>query len=95
LILHDFKTKLTDAPIAHSTPQVFRTGCFDDHVSFAVLSIRPSPNGGKYHALPFDNSQNISMESDTNRIVQNLYGEQTNFQSWLELSMMSLNAHDA
>jgi hypothetical protein len=50
------------------------TGCFDEHVSFAVLSLQPSPYGGKYLALATDTSRNIIMESGTDRIVRNLYG---------------------
>lgn len=50
------------------------TGCFDEHVSFAVLSIQASPNGGKYLALATDMSRNIIIETGTDRIVRNLYG---------------------
>lgn len=49
------------------------TGCFDEHVSFAILSLRPSPNG-KYIAAATDVSRNIIMEAGTERIVRNLYG---------------------
>lgn len=49
------------------------TGCFDEHVSFAVLSLLPSPDG-KYIALATDTSRNIIMETGTERIVRNLYG---------------------
>lgn len=50
------------------------TGCFDDHVSFAILSIQPSPKGGKYLALATDMSRNIIMQTGTDRIIRNLYG---------------------
>ncbi|KAL7518244.1 hypothetical protein ACHAWX_003092 [Stephanocyclus meneghinianus] len=50
------------------------SGCFNDHVSFSVLSLCPSPNGGKYLALATDCSRNIIMETGTSRIVRNLYG---------------------
>lgn len=49
------------------------TGCFDEHVSFAILSLRPSPNS-KYIAAATDVSRNIIMEAGTERIVRNLYG---------------------
>jgi WD40 repeat protein len=49
------------------------TGGFVDHVSFAVLSMSPSPRGG-YLALATDASRNIVMEAGTDRIVRNLYG---------------------
>ena len=48
-------------------------GCFNDHVSFAVLSLVPSPDG-KYLAAATDSSRNIIMEAGTDRIVRNLYG---------------------
>lgn len=50
------------------------TGGFNEHVSFAVLSMQPSPGGGKYIALATDASRNIIMEVGTERIVRNLYG---------------------
>ncbi len=49
------------------------TGCFDDHVSFAVLSLLPSPDG-RYLAAATDTSRNIIMDIKTSRIVKNLYG---------------------
>lgn len=49
------------------------TGCFDEHVSFAVLSLLPSPSG-KYLAAATDTSRNIIIETGTERIVRNLYG---------------------
>ncbi|KAL7540379.1 hypothetical protein ACHAXR_010073 [Thalassiosira sp. AJA248-18] len=49
------------------------TGCFDEHVSFAVLSLLSSPDG-KYIAAATDSSRNIIMETGTDRIVRNLYG---------------------
>lgn len=49
------------------------TGCFDEHVSFAILSLLPSPNG-QYLAAATDTSRNIIMEIGTERIVRNLYG---------------------
>ena len=48
------------------------TECFDEHVSFAVLSLTPSPCGS-YIALATDAGRNIIMES-TDKIVRNLYG---------------------
>ena len=48
-------------------------GGFHEHVSFAVLSMQPSPCG-KYIALATDTSRNIIMEVSTERIVRNLYG---------------------
>jgi len=49
------------------------TANFDDHVSFAVLSLLPSPNG-KYIAAATDASRNIILETGSDRIVRNLYG---------------------
>ncbi|KAL3781158.1 hypothetical protein ACHAW5_001201 [Stephanodiscus triporus] len=49
------------------------TGGFDEHVSFAVLSLSPCPRG-RYIALATDTSRNIIMEAGTERIVRNLYG---------------------
>jgi WD40 repeat protein len=49
-------------------------GGFNEHVSFAVLAMQPSPCGGKYIALATDTSRNIIMEVGTERIVRNLYG---------------------
>eukprot|EP00581_Thalassiosira_minuscula_P002417 CAMPEP_0183736320 /NCGR_PEP_ID=MMETSP0737-20130205/49026_1 /TAXON_ID=385413 /ORGANISM="Thalassiosira miniscula, Strain CCMP1093" /LENGTH=456 /DNA_ID=CAMNT_0025970287 /DNA_START=109 /DNA_END=1479 /DNA_ORIENTATION=+ len=49
------------------------TGCFDEHVSFAVLSLIPSPNG-EYIAAATDTSRNIIMKTGTEKIVRNLYG---------------------
>lgn len=49
------------------------TVCFDDHVSFAVLSLVPSPNG-EYIAAATDASRNIILKAGTDKIVRNLYG---------------------
>mmetsp|Transcript_20031 Transcript_20031/g.43414 ORF Transcript_20031/g.43414 Transcript_20031/m.43414 type:complete len:454 (+) Transcript_20031:56-1417(+) len=49
------------------------TGCFDEHVSFTILSLLPSPDG-KYLAAATDLSRNIIMETGTDKIVRNLYG---------------------
>jgi WD40 repeat protein len=49
-------------------------GGFNEHVSFAVLAMQPSPCSGKYIALATDTSRNIIMEVGTERIVRNLYG---------------------
>ena len=46
---------------------------FDDHVSFSVLSLQPSPNG-KYVAAATDAARNIIVEANSDRIVRNLYG---------------------
>mmetsp|Transcript_8880 Transcript_8880/g.16025 ORF Transcript_8880/g.16025 Transcript_8880/m.16025 type:complete len:451 (+) Transcript_8880:174-1526(+) len=48
-------------------------GCFDEHVSFAILSLLPSPNG-EYLAAATDSSRNFIMKTGTDRIVRNLYG---------------------
>lgn len=48
-------------------------GGFDDHVSFVILQMVPSPQG-KYIALATDASRHIIMEIGTERIVRNLYG---------------------
>jgi len=49
------------------------TECFDEHVSFAVLSLLPSPNG-EYLAAATDSSRNIIMKTGTEQIVRNMYG---------------------
>jgi len=49
------------------------TGCFDEHVSFAILSLLLSPNG-EYLAAATDSSRNFIMKTNTDRIVRNLYG---------------------
>ena len=49
-------------------------GGFNEHVSFTVLSMQPSPCGGKYIALATDMSRSIIMEVATERIVRNLAG---------------------
>lgn len=46
---------------------------FDDHVSFSVLSLVPSPNG-EYIAAATDVSRNIVMKANSEKIVRNLYG---------------------
>lgn len=55
-------------------------GGFEDHVSFAVLSMSPSPRG-KYLALATDASRNIIIEVGTDRIVRNLYGHKNDMYS--------------
>ena len=47
--------------------------CFDEHVSFAVLSLLPSPDG-EYLVAATDASRNIVFKTGTERIVRNLYG---------------------
>lgn len=46
---------------------------FEDHVSFAIMCLVPSPNG-KYLAAATDTSRNIIFEKGTSRQVRNLYG---------------------
>ena len=46
---------------------------FDDHVSFSVLSLQPSPKGD-YVAAATDVSRNIILKANSDRIVRNLYG---------------------
>lgn len=51
------------------------TANFQEHVSFAVLSLAPSPgNNGKYIAAATDTSRNIVLEAGSPRIVRDLYG---------------------
>mmetsp|Transcript_13871 Transcript_13871/g.25339 ORF Transcript_13871/g.25339 Transcript_13871/m.25339 type:complete len:452 (+) Transcript_13871:231-1586(+) len=49
------------------------TANFNEHVSFAILSLLPSPNG-EYLAAATDSSRNIIMKAGTDKIVRNLYG---------------------
>lgn len=49
------------------------TANFDEHVSFTVLSLQPSPDG-KYLAAATDSHRNIILETGTDRIARNLYG---------------------
>jgi len=51
------------------------TGGFQDHVSFAVLDMSPSPEN-KYLALATDTSRNIILNVETGKQVRNLYGHQ-------------------
>lgn len=46
---------------------------FEDHVSFAIMCLVPSPNG-KYLAAATDTSRNIIFEKGSSRQVRNLYG---------------------
>lgn len=50
--------------------------CFDDFVSFTILSLIPSPDG-KYLAAATDASRNIIFEACTPIIVRDLYGKNT------------------
>jgi len=61
---------------------------FDDHVSFSVLSLQPSPNG-KYVAAATDASRNIIMEANSNRIVRNLYGHKNDVYSTPKIAWSS------
>lgn len=64
------------------------TGCFDDHVSFAVLSLLPSPDG-RYLAAATDASRNIIIDVKTSRIVKNLYGHKNDFYSTPKIAWSS------
>jgi len=63
-------------------PAAAGTTMEDQHVSFAVMDMAPSPNndgtgngsGGKYLALATDANRNIVLEFDTGLHVRNLYG---------------------
>mmetsp|Transcript_7125 Transcript_7125/g.10538 ORF Transcript_7125/g.10538 Transcript_7125/m.10538 type:complete len:457 (-) Transcript_7125:595-1965(-) len=61
--------KLTKYSLNGSAP----TGGFDDHVSFAVMDLAPSPDG-KYIAAATDTSRQIILESSSSRQIRNLYG---------------------
>jgi len=51
------------------------TGGFDSHVSFAVMSLSPSPgDDGKYLAAATDTSRNIILEAKSSKQIRNLYG---------------------
>jgi WD40 repeat protein len=49
------------------------TGGFDNHVSFAVMHLAPSPNG-KYICAATDTSRNIILQVQTSNIIRDLYG---------------------
>ena len=46
----------------------------DDFVSFAILSLVPSPDG-KYLGAATDTSRNIIFEAKSSKIVRDLYGK--------------------
>lgn len=50
------------------------TAAFEDHVSFAVMDMAVSPNGGKFLALATDTSRNIIIDIATGKQLRNLYG---------------------
>eukprot|EP00978_Attheya_sp_CCMP212_P048316 scaffold503699_cov71-Attheya_sp.AAC.1 len=53
------------------------SGGFEDHVSFTIMDMSPSPiGGGKFLAAATDNSRNIIFDSRTAKHVRNLYGHQ-------------------
>lgn len=60
--------------IKHSLNDNVTTGGFDDHVSFAVMSLAPSPDGGRYLAASTDASRNIVLRTNSSQQVRNLYG---------------------
>lgn len=47
---------------------------FGDHVSFAVMDMAVSPQGGKWLALATDTSRNIIIDISTGKQLRNLYG---------------------
>lgn len=49
-------------------------GGFDDHVSFTVMDLVPSPGGGKYLAAATDTNRNIILQSGSPKQLRNLYG---------------------
>mmetsp|Transcript_14186 Transcript_14186/g.17861 ORF Transcript_14186/g.17861 Transcript_14186/m.17861 type:complete len:440 (-) Transcript_14186:80-1399(-) len=51
------------------------TGGCEGHVSFAVLQLKPSPDG-RYLAAATDTSRNIILQSNSSKQVRNLYGHQ-------------------
>ena len=57
------------------SPAANAIGGFEDHVSFAILCLAPSPDG-RYLAAATDASRNIVFEAGTSRQVRNLYGHQ-------------------
>ena len=80
------KINLNQQPQKSSATSATSRGFASDHVSFAILDLRPSPNG-KYLAAATDTSRNLIMElswsssRDPNnqrsiscRIIRNLYG---------------------
>lgn len=50
-----------------------QTGGFEDHVSFAIMDLKLSPNG-KFLAAATDASRNIILEVGSSKQIRNLYG---------------------
>lgn len=61
--------------IKHSLNENGTMGGFDDHVSFAVMSLAPSPDG-RYLAAATDSSRNIILRANSSKLIRNLYGHQ-------------------
>jgi len=71
-----FDLKNLDSEGATQTKVTVNESCvkgFEDHVSFAIMCLVPSPNG-KYVAAATDTSRNIIFEKGSSRQVRNLYG---------------------
>ena len=71
-----FDLKNLDSDGATQTKVTVNESCvkgFEEHVSFAIMCLVPSPNG-KYVAAATDTSRNIIFEKGSPRQVRNLYG---------------------
>ena len=71
-----FDLKNLDSEGATQTKVTVNESCvkgFEEHVSFAIMCLVPSPNG-KYVAAATDASRNIIFEKGSPRQVRNLYG---------------------
>jgi WD40 repeat protein len=71
-----FDLKNLDSEGATQTKVTVNESCvkgFEEHVSFAIMCLVPSPNG-KYVAAATDTSRNIIFEKGSPRQVRNLYG---------------------
>ena len=71
-----FDLQKLDSEGAKQTKVTVNESCvkgFEEHVSFAIMCLVPSPNG-KYVAAATDTSRNIIFEKGSPRQVRNLYG---------------------
>ena len=71
-----FDLKNLDSEGAKQTKVTVNESCvkgFEEHVSFAIMCLVPSPNG-KYVAAATDTSRNIIFEKGSPRQIRNLYG---------------------
>jgi len=58
----------------HDNPAATKGGGFDEHVSFALMDLRPFGDGSKYVAAATDANRNIVLDVKSGKQVRNLYG---------------------